>query len=62
MRPRVALVEAEQEPRDRRFAGARGPDDRDRVAGRHLERDAVEDRAPGIVGEVDILEPDRALR
>ena len=31
------VVEAEEQPRDRRFAGARRPDDGDRMAGRHLE-------------------------
>ena len=39
--PARRLVEAEQQPRDRRLAGARGADDGDGLARRHLERDAL---------------------
>ena len=58
--PGGRLVEPEQEPRDRRLAGARRPDDGDRVARRRLERNAAQDRPGGIIGELDVLEPDRA--
>ena len=50
------VIKAEQQPRDRRLAGARRPDDRHRLAGRHLEPDALEDRALRIVGKPHILE------
>ncbi len=56
------VVEAEQQPRDRRLAGAGRPDDRDRVPGRHLEADALQDRTRRLIGEADIVEADRALR
>ena len=55
------VVEAEQQPRDRRLAGARRADDRDRLAGRHLEAHALEDRPRRLVGELDVVEADRAL-
>ena len=54
------VVEAEQQPRDRRLAGAGRADDRDRLAGRHLEADALEDRPRRLVGEADVLEADAA--
>ena len=38
------VVEAEEQPRDGRLAGARRADDGDGPAGRHLEADALEDR------------------
>ena len=43
--PRRRIVEAEQQPRERRLAGARRPDHRDGRAGGHVEVDALEDRA-----------------
>ncbi len=55
------VVEAEQQPRDRRLAGAGRPDDRDGAPGRHLEGDAAQDRPRRLVGEVHVLEADRAL-
>ena len=56
------VVEAEQQPRDRGLAGARGADDRHRLAGRHLEGHALEDRACRLVGEADVLEADACRR
>ena len=55
--PGGRLVEPEQEPGDRRLAGARRPDDGDRLARLRLERDAAQDRPRRIVGEFDVLEP-----
>ena len=50
------VIEAEQQPRDRRFAGAGGPDDRNRLAGRHLEAETFQDRPLRIVGKPHVLE------
>src|SRR5271167_4591685 len=58
--PGARLVEPEQEPRDRGLAGARRPDDGDRMAGGRVERDAAQDWPAGIIGELYVLEPDRA--
>ena len=58
--PAGQVVEAEQQPRDRRLAGAGRADDRDRAAGRHLEAQAFEDLALRLVGEAHVLEADRA--
>ncbi len=41
----IDIVEAEQQARDRRFAGAARSDDGERGAGRHREIDVPEDRA-----------------
>src|SRR6188508_3570430 len=38
------VVEAKQQARDGRLAGAAGADDRDAAAGGHAERDVVKDR------------------
>ena len=59
---RRGFIEAEQQPRDRRFAGARGSDDGDCLARRRLERNAAQDLALGIVVELDVFEADIALR
>ena len=55
------VVEAGDEQCHRRLARARGPDHRERLAGAHRERDAVEDRLAARVAEADVveLEPDR---
>ena len=53
----IDVVEAEQQPRDRRFAGAARADDRDRAAGRHAEIDtSLQDRAARVVAEIDMVE------
>ena len=55
MRPAPGLIEPEQEPRDRGLAGARRPDDGDRVARGRIERNAAQDRSAGIIGELGVL-------
>ena len=50
------VIEPEQQPRDRRLAGAGRPDDRNRLAGRHLEAQPLQDRPVRIVGEAHVLE------
>jgi len=50
------VIETKHQARDGRFAGAGRSDDRDRLAGRHLETETFEDRTLGIVGEPHILE------
>ena len=55
------VVEAEQDARDGRLAGARRPDDGDHLPGRHLEAHMFQDRPLGIVGERHVLELDLAL-
>src|SRR5216684_967090 len=57
----VDVVEAEEEARDRRFAGAARPDNRERRAGRDREIDIAQDRAPRIVAEIDMAEGERPL-
>ena len=60
--PALDVVEAEQDAADGRFAGARRPDDRDHLAGRHLERDVLENLpAALVVGECHVIEADLAL-
>ena len=60
-RAALDVVEAEQQPRDRRLAGARRADDGDGLAGRHLEADALQDLPLRIVGEMHVAELDLAL-
>ncbi len=50
------VVEAGHEQRDRRLARARGADHRERLAGAHRERDAVEHRLAAGVAEPDVVE------
>ena len=52
----VDVVEAEQQPRQRRLAGAARPDHRDCRARRDREVDVVQDRPPRVVAEVDVPE------
>ena len=62
--PRVRLVEAEEQPADRRLAGAARPDDRRRRPRRHHEREPAQPlRRRARVRELDVgkLEP-RAVR
>src|SRR5207247_958595 len=54
--PLVDVVEAEQQARDRRFAGAARADDGDGAAGLDGEGDVVEDRPSRIIAEADMLE------
>ncbi len=62
MRPAGRLGEPQQQRGERALARAARPDERDRLAGRELEVDAVEHRAAvGRVGERDALEPDGAV-
>ena len=56
------VVEAEQDARDRRLAGAARAHDRHRVARRHAEADVVQDRPRLLVVEVDMVEHDLAAR
>ncbi len=60
-RAALDVVEAEQQARDGRLAGARGTDDGYRLAGRDVEGNPLEDGAVGIVGKDDILERDGAV-
>ena len=59
---RFDIVEAIENAGDRRLARARRAHDRDRLAGRHGEADALEHHALRIVGEHDIVETDLAAR
>src|SRR5262249_37040186 len=52
------VVEAEEKTRDRRLAAAGGADDGESAAGRHAERDAVEDGPPLVIGEAHVVEDD----
>ncbi len=54
------FVETKQQPRNRRLAGARRPDNGDGVPGGDLEAQAFEDRPRRLVGERDVVETDRA--
>ncbi len=54
------VIEAKQQARDGRFAGAGRSDNRDRLAGRHFETETFEDQTLGIVREPHILEPQMA--
>ena len=54
------VVEAEDQPRERRLAGARRPDNGDGVTGRNLEAQAFEDRTRRLIGERHVLEADGA--
>ncbi len=54
------IVEAEQQPRDRRLAGAGRADDGDGVPGRDVEAQAFEDRPRRLVGKRNVLEADGA--
>ena len=58
----LRIVEAEQQPRDRRFAGAARPDDREFRPRRHREIDIAQDGAARIVAEIDMAEANRAVR
>ncbi len=58
----IDVVEAEQQPRDGRFAGAARAHDRDRVARRHAKAQIVQDGAAAVVGEADMVEHDFAAR
>ena len=60
MRPAGRVVEAEQQPREGRLAGARRADHREARARRDVEVDALQDLALRIVAEADVLEPDMA--
>ena len=57
---RGRVVEAVEQPGDRRFARARRPDDGAAGARRDDDVEAFEDFAGGLVAELDILEPDFA--
>ena len=62
-RARVRIEEAEQQARDRGLPGARLPDERDGVAGRHLQVQAPKGgAAPVLVRDVHALEADRGRR
>ncbi len=54
------IVEAVEQPRNGRLAGAGRADHRHGLAGRHLEADAFEDDAFRLIGEGDVLEADVA--
>ena len=54
------IVEAEQQPRDRRLAGAGRADDGDGMPGRDFEAQAFEDRPRRFIGERNIVEADGA--
>ena len=56
----VDLVEAHEQVDERRLAGAGRPDDGDRLAGRDVEIEVVDERLVRLVAERDALEGDRA--
>ena len=58
--PAGHVVEAEQDARHRRLAGAARAHDRHGVARRHAEADVVQDRPRLLVVEVDMVEHDLA--
>ena len=58
---RLRIVEAEQQPRDRRLAGPRRPDNRQRPVCRHLEIQPVQNLAVPVIVEHHILEPHHAI-
>src|SRR3546814_3979829 len=60
-RSRVQLVEAWDQVKDRRLAGTGRADKRHGLARRHVERNAVERRLAGFVGEVCVMQLDPAL-
>ena len=60
-RPFAQVIEAKQDSRDRRFAGPAGANDRDRLAGGHLEGYVIENDAPLVIGEANPLEGNSAL-
>ena len=60
--PAGHVVEAEQQPRNRRLARARRPDDGDGASGGDVEAQALEDRPFRFVSERDILEADACRR
>ncbi len=62
MRPFFEIVKPQQQVDEGRFAGARGADETDALAGRHGEVDAVQHTSRGAVAEPDPLEPYRASR
>src|SRR3546814_12284078 len=55
----LRIIEAEEQPRDRRLARARRPDDRQRLARADGKAHAAQDRAVGLIAEDDILERHR---
>ena len=55
--PGVDLVEADEQVHDRGLACARGADDRDRLAGRRLEGEVLDQGLVGLVAERDVVEP-----
>src|SRR3546814_1318975 len=61
-RSRVQLVEAWDQVEDRRLACTGWADQRHGLARRYVERDAVERRLAGFVGEVCVMQLDPALR
>ncbi len=59
--PAADVVEAVQQPRQRRLAGAGRPDHRHRLAGRDLEAQLVQDRPCRLVGKGHVLEAHHAF-
>ncbi len=59
---RFHVVETIEEARHRGFASARRADQRNHMPRRHFEIDAAQDRARRVIGEMHILEADRAFR
>ena len=59
--PGLRIVEAKEQPRDRRLARARGADQRQRLARFDPEAQFVQNLPVGIIAEIDIAELDRGL-
>ena len=55
--PAVGVDEAEQQGGQGALAGGGGADERDGAAGLDGERDVLEDRLLGVVGEADVVRP-----
>ena len=62
MRPCCGSKKRKIEPRDRRFAGAGGTDNGEGASAGNLEIEAAQNLPPGIIGEMHVLEAQRALR
>ena len=58
--PDDRVVEAGQQPGQRALAGAGVAEQRDRLRGRDVERELVDDLAAGAIAEAHVVEPHRA--
>ena len=59
---RLRVEEARDQADEGRLPGTGRPDDRDAIAGERLERDVLQHRLPGHIGEHDLPQLDLALQ